>query len=405
MRFLIYFLAIIFLVGIGIPAQAFDNLDGSSIIIEESDGSPTGTPGTLKVTNGSLTDNGDGTFTLSLSAGSGDNVSVDGSPVVDPDLVSTGDIDVTDTANTVTFDIKTGTVSADELDEAGVEAGLEAVLDLQDMQGAVTDAQVPDSITITDNATVTGTQTLTNKTIDGGDSGATTTRPSGSNIVRVRSHNTDCTSLTDGKAGEICYEEDTDNTIYVCEPTSGDCSGAEWKAIAGGGGGSVPDKEITFSALSLQFINAGDSFPAPVKDAGTNIDINVLAFDDTTDECAGKNFIVPNDVDTSGTATFVVQYYPATASTNSAFWDFKHLAVDNDESWDQALTTESDGGCAGINTQDDVVTCEWTETLSNLGWVASDLVEFEVCRDADNASDNLTGDANLITFTVEIPRS
>lgn len=39
-------------------------------------------------------------------------------------------------------------VSAADLDASGVESELEAVMDLQDMQGAVTDGQVPDTITI-----------------------------------------------------------------------------------------------------------------------------------------------------------------------------------------------------------------------------------------------------------------
>jgi hypothetical protein len=48
--------------------------------------------------------------------------------------------------------LDTDSVSADELNALGVEAELEAVQDLQDFQGAVTDAQVPNTITI-DNAT------------------------------------------------------------------------------------------------------------------------------------------------------------------------------------------------------------------------------------------------------------
>lgn len=44
-------------------------------------------------------------------------------------------------------EIETDAVSADELNATGVEAELEAVLDLQDLQGAVTDGQVPDTIT------------------------------------------------------------------------------------------------------------------------------------------------------------------------------------------------------------------------------------------------------------------
>lgn len=39
--------------------------------IQEIDGTPSGTPHTLKFTNGSLTDNGDGTMSVSLAAGSG----------------------------------------------------------------------------------------------------------------------------------------------------------------------------------------------------------------------------------------------------------------------------------------------------------------------------------------------
>jgi len=48
-----------------------------------------------------------------------------------------------------TTQIGTDGVSADELNATGVEAELEAVMDLEDMQGAVTDAQVPDDLTAT----------------------------------------------------------------------------------------------------------------------------------------------------------------------------------------------------------------------------------------------------------------
>lgn len=332
--------------------------------------------------------NADGTWRCAADAGAagGDSITVDGGAVVDPDFDDGGDINFINTTNTITATMKANTVSADELNAGGVEAELEAVMDLQDMQGAVTDAQVPDSITITDNATVTGTQTLTNKTL---------TTP----IISGKTDADGGTVSDDDCTGEqgFFWFDDTDNAFEFCDANSGTPS------VLGEGGGSVSPPPMYFSALSLEFINAGDSFPAPAKDTGTNIDINVLAFDAGTDECAGKNFAVPAGLDTGGTVTFKVVYYPATASTNSVYWDFKHLAVDNDESWDQALTTESDGGCAGINTQDDLVECEWTETVSNLGWAVGDTVEFEVCRDADNASDNLVGDANLVNFQVILP--
>jgi hypothetical protein len=49
------------------------NLSGTSLTITEVDGSPSGTPSTLKFPNGSLTDNGDGSFTFA-PAGTGDFV-------------------------------------------------------------------------------------------------------------------------------------------------------------------------------------------------------------------------------------------------------------------------------------------------------------------------------------------
>lgn len=58
-------------------------------------------------------------------------------------------------ANTGALTIATAAVSADELDEAGVEAGLEGVLDLPDLQGAVTDSQVPNDITIDTTSVIT----------------------------------------------------------------------------------------------------------------------------------------------------------------------------------------------------------------------------------------------------------
>lgn len=52
-------------------------------------------------------------------------------------------------------------------------------------------------------------------------------------LWRYRTHATDCTSLTDGKTTDLCYEQDA-QTLYKCVPTSGDCSGSEWKLAAGG---------------------------------------------------------------------------------------------------------------------------------------------------------------------------
>lgn len=53
---------------------------------------------------------------------------------------------------------------------------------------------------------------------------------------RYREHATDCTSLTDGKSTDACYEID-DESLYKCQPTSGDCdTPEEWVLINGASG-------------------------------------------------------------------------------------------------------------------------------------------------------------------------
>lgn len=94
------------------------------------------------------------TGTLTVGTGSGgDSISIDGVAVTDPNFTSTGDVDFVDTANVVT-----GTVVSVR---PAAENSIEALLDLQDLQGAVTDGQVPNTITI-DLATLATTATTAN---------------------------------------------------------------------------------------------------------------------------------------------------------------------------------------------------------------------------------------------------
>lgn len=58
---------------------------GSALTIEEVDGAPTGTPDTLKFPNGTLTDNGDGSFTYTDAGGGG------GAPTTTPYVTTAAD--------------------------------------------------------------------------------------------------------------------------------------------------------------------------------------------------------------------------------------------------------------------------------------------------------------------------
>lgn len=108
----------------------------------------------------------------------------------------------------------------------------------------------------------TNSQTLTFKTIEGGDGGTSATRISGSNLIAVRSHNTDCTLLADGIANEICYEED-DEDLYICEPSIGICDSVpEWKSLSAASTGynTVEDETTPLTQrTTIGFTGAGVS--------------------------------------------------------------------------------------------------------------------------------------------------
>ena len=92
------------------------------------------------------------------------------------------------------------------------------------------------------------------------------------------------------------------------------------------------------------------------------------------------------------------------ASSKNIALTFGHVAVNNSEDFDVAYTDEDSGDKAIDATQDDVTEVTWTETISNLGWAANDLVFLRISRDPA-ATDDLTGDLYLMSLCVEIPRS
>lgn len=89
-----------------------------------------------------LADSDYGDFTVA-----GGVANVDAATIGSPEVSTLDGSDITD-GSLGAADLATDSVSADELNATGVEAELEAVMDLPDMQGAVTDAQVPNTITV-----------------------------------------------------------------------------------------------------------------------------------------------------------------------------------------------------------------------------------------------------------------
>ena len=156
--------------------------------------------------------------------------------------------------------------------------------------------------------------------------------------------------------------------------------------------------------FALPSLFASEANFAPIEKLnGTNIDTLVCAFDDTTEEYRNGSFTVPGDIDTSGTVTFRAYVRNKTAATsNNVALTFGHLALNDAETADAAYTDEDSGDQAITDANTTVDEITWTETVTNLGWAANNMINFRISRDPADTS-NLAGDMYWYTFTIEIP--
>jgi len=168
--------------------------------------------------------------------------------------------------------------------------------------------------------------------------------------------------------------------------------------------GSPPAWVATYPAGSFTYPTAN---PAPLsRDVGANLDVFIQQFDDSTDEYVTGQFLLPDISGTGGdNVTFSIVGYAATASDDSVVFVFHEKEAGDSETWDDAFNTVSSGAEACDVTQDNIVYFTWQETLTNLEWSDNDFVKFKISRDADNESDTLVGDFNLLVFSITIPRS
>ncbi|MGI9298592.1 MAG: hypothetical protein ACR2QC_11955 [Gammaproteobacteria bacterium] len=163
-------------------------------------------------------------------------------------------------AVTVTGDAGTDTITVDFV-AAGAESVLEAVIDLQDLQGAVTDAQVPDSITI-NSPSVTVSSTAPTLALDDTDDTGAVEMSMRVNCGTVN----DCTgaialdSGSDPEADFLRFETDgAGNTVTLVGNTSGaHLQITEAGAISGAGGGTIQANTVVTDSVALTTDTTGN---------------------------------------------------------------------------------------------------------------------------------------------------
>ena len=142
---------------------------------------------------------------------------------------------------------------------------------------------------------------------------------------------------------------------------------------------------------------SGNVWAEPFTIAATNDNWRrmVWVFNDTGSarDCLHGGFLVPQDYQTGGTASFNV-VWSSSVLTNDVEWDLDYRGIggNDTESFDQATAVES------LNANDVAPSATWERLEIALGiteanLAAGDDVEFFLCRDKSDAGDTLVGDA------------
>lgn len=145
-------------------------------------------------------------------------------------------------------------------------------------------------------------------------------------------------------------------------------------------------------------VGLASAFPQYVKVNGTNLPVEGLAYDTTTQENGFWQFPILSYG--SGNITATVLWYADTASSGGVVWGGSIRAVtpdtDSQDVETDALATETTVADTHLGTTGQRVhTC--AITVSNLDSVAAlDLVTFRLSRVTANGSDTMTGDAIVL---------
>ena len=343
-----------------------------------------------------------------------------------------------------------------------ITAGAEAALSLQNLQGAVTDAQVPNNITITETDPQVGGVTADSVCQGNGatvncDLAKDASGACAAGTVCGGGHTHGSTEITEADplvdtSAEITAILDISGTMtdenlcsYESTGTRLDCdlavnAGTDLTAdleeeVTEGSladstivsadikDGTITAADISDTAYSYQYTLLAESATldddAPpaitvIESTGTGTPrFRVADFDATTDEIIYWTLVVPDDM-ASGNWTATVSWYSNDIGANEdACWGIALSATtegDADTMAEQAIST-IDYACEDANATEVNRLVQTPITISDLDSVAAgDVVTLQFRRDADNTNgvaggDGLTSDARLVGIKLKIPRS
>jgi len=125
-------------------------------------------------------------------------------------------------------------------------------------------------------------------------------------------------------------------------------------------------------------------------------DLKVLDYDPSTSEFAQFAITFPKSWDL-GTVTFIPTWTPGNTDTGDCLWSLSGLSVAEGETADTAFSAPQTSLDAGIGTVEDIQMGPESSAITIAGTKADgNQVFFQLERNADDGTDDFTGDARLL---------
>jgi len=253
----------------------------------------------------------------------------------------------------------------------------------------------------TGDVTLTGTQTLTNKTLTapkivsggfiadaGGDENLVFTEV-GTPVNELRITNA---ATGSGPILAAISTSATDSNIDLNINPLGTGvlkSGTAAVKIAG-------KETIWIPAVAMYPSTTNGASPEQAETTALRPDLKVMDFDASTSEFAQFAVTFPKQWNL-GTVTFIPTWSPSNTNTGDCIWSLSGLSVAEGETADTAFSAAQTSTDAGIGTIEDIQMGPVSSAITIAGTKADgNQVFFQIERDADNGSDSFTGDARLL---------
>jgi hypothetical protein len=268
------------------------------------------------------------------------------------------------------------------------------------LDGVATNTGVYDAGFGSGDVTLTGTQTLTNKTLTSPKIGTNILDTNGNELINLTATGSAVNEITIANAGTgvtgpvISATGETNVGININPKGTGVLrSGTAAVKIAG-----LETMWVPASAMYGATTNPADA--QQVETTATRPDMKVLDFDAGTDEFAQFSVAFPKSWN-EGTITYQCFWTPSSTNTGNCIFGLQGVAIGDGDTIDVVYGTAVNITDAGIGTIEDQQVSPVSTAVTIAGSPAVDQqTYFQLFRDANAGTDTFTGDARVLGIKI-----